>query len=366
MDRMLEKHAEVVTRYSLGLKKGDRVLIQGEVATLPLVAECYRQAVALGAHPTVKLTSDELKEALLRLGTEEQIKFTHGFELEAIKTLDAVLTVWGSANTRSLSSVPGERMKWASQGTAEYRKIFFERMARGELRWCGTQHPVQANAQEASMSLSEYQDFVYGCCLLADPDPVARWRQVEREQGRICAMLDKVSSLRILSKDTDISLSVSGRKWVNCCGHENFPDGEVFTCPVEDSAKGEIRFSFPGIYGGREIEDIRLEFEQGRVVRAEAAKGQDLLRQLLDTDPGARLLGEVAVGTNYGIDRFTRNMLFDEKIGGTVHLAIGQAFAEAGGRNESSVHWDMLCDMKQGGRIEADGKVIYQNGRFVI
>jgi aminopeptidase len=366
MDQRLTRHAEVVTRYSLGLKKGDRVLIQGDVTAMPLVAECYRQAVAQGAHPTVKLTSDELKEALLRLGTEEQIKFTHGFELEAVRTLDAVLSIWGSANTRMLSSVPGERMKWASQGTAEYRKIFFERMAKGELRWCGTQHPTQGNAQEASMSLSEYQDFAYGCCLLDDPDPVARWREVEREQGRICGLLDRVQRIRIVSRDTDLSLSVAGRKWVNCCGHENFPDGEVFTCPVEDSAQGRIRFSFPGIYGGREIEDIRLEFDKGRVVGAEAAKGRDLLEQLLETDPGARLLGEVAVGTNYDITRFTRNMLFDEKIGGTVHLAIGQAFAEAGGSNQSSVHWDMLCDMKQGGHIEADGRVVYKDGKFVI
>lgn len=366
MDQRIRKHAEVVTKYSLGLKRGDRVLIQGDVTTMPLVAECYRQAVAQGGHPTVKLTSDELKEALLRLGTEEQIKFIHGFELEAVRTLDAVLSIWGSANTRMLSGVPGERMKWASQGTAEYRRIFFDRMAKGELRWCGTQHPTQANAQEASMSLSEYEDFVYGCCLLDDPDPVARWREVEREQDRICRILDRAKSLRIVSADTDLSLSVAGRKWINCCGHENFPDGEVFTSPVEDSAQGRIRFSFPGIYGGREIEDIRLEFDRGRVVKAEADKGRELLEQLLETDPGARLLGEVAVGTNYNIARFTRNMLFDEKIGGTVHLAIGQAFAESGGSNQSSIHWDMLCDMKQGGMVEADGQVVYRDGKFVI
>lgn len=366
MDQRIVKHAEVLTKYSLGLRKGDRVLIQGDVSVMPLVAECYRQAVILGAHPAVKLTSEEMKETMLRFGSEEQIKFVHGFELETVRTLDAVLSIWGNENTRMLSSVPGERIKWASQGTGEYRKIFFERMAKGQLRWCGTQHPVQASAQEASMSLSEYQEFVYGCCLLIDPDPVAKWREVEREQDRICELLGRFRKLRIVSRDTDLTLSVEGRRWINCCGHENFPDGEVFTCPIEDSAQGHIRFSFPGIYGGREIEDIRLEFDRGRVVKAQAAKGQELLEQLLETDPGARLLGEVAVGTNYNIDRFTRNMLFDEKIGGTVHLAIGQAFAEAGGRNQSSVHWDMLCDMKDGGTLEADGRVIYRDGAFLI
>ncbi len=366
MDNRLRKHAEVVTRYSLGLKSGDRVLLQGGTYAAPFIRECYRQALALGTHPFAKFGSEELQEILLREGSEEQIKYQHGHELEMIRSVDAVMTVMGSVNTRMLSSVEPRRVKWASQGAAGYRKVFFDRMARGELRWCGTLHPFWANAQEASMSLAEYEDFVYGCCLLDDPDPVARWREVEREQGRICGLLDKAKILRIISDGTDLSLSVEGRRWINCCGHENFPDGEVFTSPVDDSAQGRIRFSFPGIYGGREIEDIRLEFDKGRVVRAEAGKGQELLGQILETDQGACLLGEVAVGTNYNITRFTRNMLFDEKIGGTVHLAIGQAFAEAGGRNQSSVHWDMLCDMKNGGRIEADGRIVYQDGKFVV
>jgi aminopeptidase len=366
MDQRLSRQAEVVMRYSLGLKAGDRVLIQGGSFAMPLIRECYRQAVALGAHPVVKITSEELQEILLRQGSQEQIKYMHSHELEAIKTMDAVLTLMGSANTRMFTSIPAERIKWQSQGVAGYRQIFFERMAKGQLRWCGTLHPSAANAQEASMSLAEYQDFVYRCCLVDDQDPVARWREVEQEQERICRLLDRVEKLRIIAEGTDLTLAVGGRKWVNCCGHENFPDGEVFTSPVEDSAQGRIRFSFPGIYGGREIEDIRLEFDKGKVVKAEAAKGRELLQQLLETDAGARLLGEVAVGTNYSIDRFTRNMLFDEKIGGTVHLAIGQGFAEAGGKNRSSVHWDMLCDMKQGGYIEADGKVVYRDGKFVI
>lgn len=366
MDNRIVRHAEVLTKYSLGIKKGDRVLIQGGVQAMPLIIECYRQAVALGAHPAVKTTCEELQEIMLRDGSQEQIKFTHAHEMEAVRTVDAVLSLWGSSNTRMLSSVPPERMKWQSQGTSEFHRIFFERMAKGELRWCGTQHPLAADAQEASMSLAEYQDFVYDCCLLGDPDPVARWRIVEQEQERICRLLDKTRMLRVSSADTDLTLSVEGRKWVNCCGHENFPDGEVFTSPIENSANGRIRFSFPGIYGGKEIEDIRLKFENGRVVKVEAAKGGELLEQILETDQGARLLGEVAIGTNHNITKFTRNMLFDEKIGGTVHLAIGQAFAEAGGSNQSAIHWDMLCDMKQGGVIEADGRVVYRDGAFTI
>lgn len=365
-ESLIAKHALVILKYSLGLKAGDRLMIQGGDYALPLIKECFRQAVSLGAFPYARLANEELQEIILRYGTQEQIQFLPPHELEAVRHCDALLTIMGSINPRMLSSIPAERMKWLSQGIAEYRQIFFQRMGRGELRWCGTLYPYWGNAQEANMSLSEYQDFVYGCCRLDDPDPLARWREVEQEQERICRRLDQVKILRLLSPDTDLTLSVEGRRWINCCGHENFPDGEVFTCPHEDSAQGHIRFSFPGIYGGREIEDIRLTFERGRVVKAEAARGEGLLRQILETDPGARFLGEVAVGTNYQITQFTRNMLFDEKIGGTVHLAIGQGFAEAGGSNRSSIHWDMLCDMRREGVILADGEEIYRHGRFVI
>jgi len=366
MDQRLSRHAEVVMRYSLGLKAGDRLLIQGGDYALPLIKECFRRALALGAFPYAQLANEELQEMMLRYGSQEQIKFLPPHELEAVRQCDALLTIMGSINPRMLSSIPSQRMKWRSQGIAEYRQIFFERMAQGELRWCGTLHPYWGNAQEAEMSLAEYQDFVYHCCMLDEPDPVAHWREVAEGQERICRLLDGVEKMRIIGDGTDLTLSVGGRKWINCCGHENLPDGEVFTSPVEDSAQGRIRFSFPGIYGGREIEDIRLEFDKGRVVGAEAAKGGDLLEQILETDPGARRLGEVAVGTNYHISRFTRNMLFDEKIGGTVHLALGQGFAEAGGQNRSSIHWDMLCDLRHGGAILADGREIYRDGRFVI
>ena len=215
------------------------------------------------------------------------------------------------------------------------------------------------------MSLAEYAEFVFGAGLMNEDDPVAHWREIDAQQDKICQFLNTRSQLRIVSKDTDISMSIAGRKWINCSGHENFPDGEVFTGPVEDSVNGHIRFSFPGIYAGKEIEDIRLEFKDGKVVKATAAKGEELLQALLDTDAGARYVGEVAVGTNFGIQKFTRNMLFDEKIGGTVHLAIGASYPESGGKNESGIHWDMLCDMREGGEIYADGQLIYKSGKFL-
>jgi aminopeptidase len=216
------------------------------------------------------------------------------------------------------------------------------------------------------MSLAEYTDFVFGAGLLDHDDPVAEWRRIDAQQEKICDILNTKSDLRIVSTDTDISMSIAGRKWINCSGHENFPDGEVFTGPVEDTVNGHIRFSFPGIYAGKEIEDIRLEFKDGKVVKATAAKGEELLQALLETDEGARFVGELAVGTNFGIQNFTQNMLFDEKIGGTVHLAIGASYPESGGKNKSGIHWDMLCDMREGGEIYADGELIYRNGNFSI
>jgi aminopeptidase len=229
---------------------------------------------------------------------------------------------------------------------------------------CGTQFPTQADAQEASMSLSEYEDFVYGSGLIDRDDPVAEWQRISREQERWVRYLDSKKRIRIVSEGTDITVNVEGHKWVNCDGRVNFPDGEIFTAPVETDIEGVITFSFPGIYSGKEIEGIRLEVSGGKVTGASAKKGEDLLKALLATDEGASRFGEVAIGTNYGIQRFTRNMLFDEKIGGTVHMAVGDAPKEAGGVNSSSVHWDMLCDMRTGGKIYADGELFYENGRF--
>jgi aminopeptidase len=366
MDPRVKKHAEVLMKYSLDLKKGDKLIIQGEHFTMPLIKECFRLALELGAHPQVKITSSELSEIMMKQGSDQQLTFIHESDRVAIQTADALLTLMGSVNTRMMSNVDPDRLRVASQGNAEIFKIFFERMASNELRWCGTMFPGQSNAQEASMSLSEYEDFVYNSCYLNLDDPVAKWREIEREQKKICDILDTKKELQIISKDTDLRMSIAGRRWVNCCGQVNFPDGEVFTGPVEDSVNGHIRFSFPGIYSGREVENIQLTFQNGKVAKATADKGEDLLNKLLDTDAGARLVGEIAVGTNYNITKFTKNMLFDEKIGGTVHLAIGRSIPESLGVNQSAIHWDMLCDMQQGGRILADGKVIYQNGKFTI
>ena len=366
MDNRIKKHAEVLLKYSLNLKKGEKMVIVGDVVTLPLIKESYRLAVEMGALPQVMINSEELKEILLKRGSEEQIKYVPVSVKKAFETVDVVLSFFGGTNTRMLSNVNPEKLKLSAQGSSEITKIFFERVAKKELRWCGTMFPNQASAQEANMSVSEYEDFVYGAGYIDREDPVAEWKEIEKKQETICKILDGKKHLRIISRDTDLKMSIEGRKWVNCCGRVNFPDGEVFTGPVEDSVEGHIRFSFPGIYGGREIEDIQLTFERGKVIKAMAAKGQELLEQLLETDKGARYVGEIAAGTNNNIKKFTKHMLFDEKIGGTVHLAIGRSIPESLGKNQSAIHWDMLCDMKKGGEIFADGELVYKDGKFLI
>jgi len=238
-------------------------------------------------------------------------------------------------------------------------------MAEGKFRWTGFPYPINAQAQEAAMSLTEYENFVYSSCLVDKEDPIAEWRKIHQQQEEACKFLNQVSDLHIVGEDTDLTLQIEGRKWINCSGKLNMPDGEVFTSPIENSANGTIRFTFPGIFSGREVEDITLTFKKGKVVKASAAKGDELLQELLKIE-GADQIGEVAIGTNYSITKFTKNMLFDEKMGGTIHLALGMnPIPDTGGLNKSALHWDILKDMKQEGEIYADGNLFYKNGKFL-
>ena len=366
MDKHIEKHAHVLLNYSVELRKGDKVTILGELACYPLMKEIYRQAIKLGAFPECHFMEEELQEIVLKEGSEGQIKYVPESLKKSYMTSDVLLSIWGSANTRIFSNITPDKMKIYSQGRRPIIDILFQRLAKGEARWCGTLFPTRGVAQEASMSLYEFEEFAYDACHLNDEDPIASWQEIDRQQEKICNFLNQKENLRIISRDTDLKVSIKGRKWINCSGRENFPDGEVFTSPIENSAEGHIRFSFPAIYDGREVEDVQLTLQRGKIIKATAAKGEDFLQEMLKTDDGACYLGEVAIGTNYNIQRFSKNILFDEKIGGTTHVALGRSLPEAGGKNLSAIHWDMLCDMKNEGKILADEQLIYQNGKFTI
>ena len=364
-DQRLNKLAKLLVEYSVEVKEGDIVYVCADEVATPWVIEVVKEATKKGAHVEYTLESDEIKEIQLKYGSEKQLKSGNMIYESILSKADVWLTAWGNRNTRMLSRIGSNKLKIHQQGASVWRKIYSDRTGDGSLRWCGTQYPTYADAQEASMSMSEYEDFVYGAGLLDSEDPVSEWKKISKEQDRWVKYLDSKSSLHIVSEGTDIMIGINGRKWINCDGKQNFPDGEIFTSPLENNINGYITFSFPGIFAGRQIEGIKLEVKDGKVINAWAKKGEELLKSLLETDEGSSFFGEVAIGTNYGIKDFTSNMLFDEKIGGTVHMAIGDSMPEAGGKNKSSLHWDMLCDMRNGGKIYADGELFYENGKFI-
>jgi aminopeptidase len=364
-DQRLNKLAKLLVNYSTEVKPGDFVFVSCDEVAKPWAVEVVKEAVKAGAHVETVLSSQDIGEVKLKYSNDEQLMQDNILMKTALENATVWLSAWGERNTKTNSNINADKLKLSAKGAASWRKIYSEKMGNGSLRWCGTQYPTYADAQEASMSFSDYEEFVYGAGLLDKEDPAAEWRRISSEQERWVKYLDTKKQLHIISEGTDIKVNISERKWINCDGKVNFPDGEVFTSPVEDGVDGIITFSFPGIYMGKEIEGIVLHIEKGRVVKASAKKGEDLLKALLETDEGASRFGEVAIGTNYGIKEFTRNMLFDEKIGGTIHMAIGDSMPEAGGLNRSTIHWDMLCDMRNGGRIYADGELFYENGEFI-
>ncbi|WP_291560554.1 MULTISPECIES: aminopeptidase [unclassified Clostridium] len=363
-DIRLNKLAKLLVNYSTKVKKGDFVFISCNDVAKPWVVEVAKEAIKAGAHVEYSLDSEDVNETILKNSNEEQLLEGSHLNKHMLSKVDVWLTAWGTRNTKMNSNVDPKKLQLKSRGATSWRKIYSERMGDGSLRWCGTQFPTYADAQEASMSLSEYEDFVYGAGLLDMEDPVSEWKKISAYQNRWVQYLNTKKELHFLSEGTDIKVKVEGRKWINCDGKANFPDGEIFTSPIENGMNGYITFSFPGIYMGKEIEGIRLEVLDGKVVKATSQKGEELLKMLIETDEGASYFGEVAIGTNYGIKKFTKNMLFDEKIGGTIHMAIGDSDPEAGGLNRSSIHWDMLCDMRNGGKIYADCELFYENGQF--
>ena len=364
-DPRVERLAELLTGYSLQLREGDVVAFDGGVVASPLLLALYQAALRRGARPFVTARLPGLTELLLEEGSDEQIDFVSPVDYRELEAMDALVTVWADENTRARSSAEPGRVSRHIEARRELRLLRWGRISSGELRWAGTAFPTNAMAQDAEMSLTDYERFVFGACHVEkEGDPAAHWSSTAAMLEARAGELTAVRELRVVGQDTDLRLGVAGRTWVTADGHLNMPDGEVFTSPIETETKGEIRFQFPAIYEGREVEDVRLRFAEGRVVGAEAATGGDYLEALLATD-GAAVLGEVAFGLNYEIDRFTRNILFDEKIGGTMHFALGAGFAQAGGENRSSVHWDMISDLRTDGEVYADGELVWKAGRFL-
>lgn len=368
-DPRLTKWAETLVRYSLYLQPEEQVLIRVDEAAIPLAKEVYRMALSAGAHPHVEVRLDDLDEIFLTTAGEGQLDWVSPIKQKEYETIDALCAITAPTNTSSLSGVETAKQARAQQASKVVRQSLFSRAAEGKAKWNLTLYPTPAAAQNAKMSLANYEDFLLRAMLLDKEDPAAAWHAFSQDQQRYVDYLNKVETVRFLARDTDITLRVGGRTWINSDGHKNFPSGEIFTGPWEDSVNGQVRYTFPTAHLGHEVDDVRLTFANGCVVKAEAARGLEFLETMLDSDAGARTLGEVAIGNNYGVQQFTRNTLYDEKIGGTFHLALGNSYPETGGSNVSAVHWDMVCDMRPeagGGAIYADGVLIHENGEWKI
>ncbi len=364
-DIRLNKLANILVNYSLEIKPGDQIEIRTNPSALDIALLVYEEAVKAGAYVLNSISIPGSEETFFKFANDDQLDYVSPIRKQIYETFNAVLVIGAEHNTRALSGIDPDRISRARKATTPLTKIFLERAAKLDLRWCYTVFPTNASAQEADMSLREYKEFVYGAGLLDTADPVEAWRNEGKRQRELIEWLSGKELVEIKGDDIDLKLSIKDRTFKEADGKHNFPDGEIFTGPVEESVNGWVRFNYPAIYEGQEVIDVELWFEDGKVVKEKASKGEDLLTSLLNSDPGARFLGEWGIGTNYGIQRFTKNMLFDEKMGGTIHLAVGSGYPETGSVNESAIHWDMLCDMTQS-EIKIDGDQFYKDGKVII
>jgi aminopeptidase len=358
--------AQILVRYSTKVRKGDVCAIQSTTTAEPLVQAIYEEVLRAGGLPIVQLTTEGAAAAFYDIASGEQLDWVPPTAEWTAENADVRIAILADANARELSQVDPRKQARAQKARKPLMDTSMRRAAEGEYRWAVTLFPTHAYASEAGMSLADYEDFYYAACLATDDDPVTAWARQSDEVKRLAEWIEGREEVRVTAPGTDITLGVGGRHWIPCVGDRNMPDGEFFTGPVEDAVEGEIAFSFPATYGGREVSGVRFRFEGGRVVDASAERGEAFLHEMLDSDDGARRLGELGIGTNYGISTGTKEILLDEKIGGTVHMAIGMSYPESGGRNDSAVHWDMVCDLRQGGSITVDGVQLQRDGRFVV
>ncbi len=365
-DRRTTNLADILVNYSLKVEKGDRVAIMGSTLAEPLILELERCILRSGGHPESFIRLPGSDYVRFSESSDEQLEYTSPVFRLMIEEYEGLIQLRSSANTRALTNIPAERQGIRAKSMTEIMKRYHERSASGDLRWVVSMFPTQALAQEAELSLCEFEDFVYRATYADLADPVKAWRQIHDDQQRLVEWLKGKKEVVITGVDVDLKLSIQDREFINSDGKFNMPSGEIYTSPVEDSVQGWIRFSYPAIQAGTEVNGVKLTFEGGEVVKASAEKNEAFLKEMLSVDDGAKRLGEFAIGTNVGIDRFIGTMLFDEKIGGTIHLALGNGFPEIGGENTSAIHWDMLCDMKDGGKIVIDGELFYDSGEFKI
>lgn len=366
MKTLWQKYACVLVDYCTEVKENDHVIISSEAQASPLILAVYEEVLKRGAFPIVKARLDGQSEIFFKYASDKQLEHIDPFIQYEYDKVDKFISIGAPYNVKNMARVAPEKQAKVSAARRPLSEKMLKRAAEKSLSWVICDFPSNALAQEAKMSIYDYEEFLIKACYLHLDDPVAKWKEIGASQDRLVNGLNGTKTLRIVGEKTDLTLSVDGRKWINCCGSNNFPDGEVFTSPVEDSAEGEIFFDFPALYRGNEAHNIHVKFEKGKVVHATAEKGEDFFLNMINQDEGARFLGEMAFGTNDMITDVTGNILFDEKIGGSIHLALGSSYPETGGKNTSGLHWDIIKNMKNGSEVYADGKLIYKDGKFLI
>jgi aminopeptidase len=358
-DPRIRNHARILVNYSIGVHKNDTVGVSGSTLAEPLLVSVHEELLRAGAFPALRISPESMSENFFRNAQPHHFRTVTPFQYAYARCMDATIGVMSDGNTRSLSAVDPKKQALMSKTIKPVSDILRKKP------WVLTLFPTNAYAQDAEMSLKEFEDFVYGAMFADENNPVSAWKALRKRQNRLIAALRGARDVRIVGKGTNIKLSVKNRKFINSDGHRNMPSGEIFTGPVENSVEGFIEYDYPVCRSGREIDGIRLVFRKGIVVEATASKNEKFLREILRTDNGASRLGELGIGTNIRIQRFIKNILFDEKIGGTIHLALGQSYAETGGRNKSAIHWDMIKDLRKGGAIYVDGKLFQKDGKFL-
>ena len=355
-----ERYADLLVGYCVAVQPGERVALHVAAPALPMARALTRSVLRAGGHPVVRIAYPELVEDLLELAPDAYFDREPELDLEEVRRVEGWIRVAAPTNSRALQAADKGRLARLARQQKPVQELRLQRT-----RWVGTLFPTASAAQDAGMSLDDFERFVFGAMFLHDDDPVARWAELRERQARLIERLAQADEVRLRGPGTDLRLSVKGRSWVNSDGRRNMPSGEVFTGPLEESAEGFVTFDLPSSVGGVVVRGVRLRFAGGRVVEASADEGEDLLHAQLDTDAGARYLGELGIGTNQRIQRAILNTLFDEKIGGTVHLALGRSYPETGGTNESAIHWDLITDLRRGGELLLDGEPFQRDGAFL-
>lgn len=360
------KMAQILVQHSAHIEPGDRVALEATTAAEPLVRELYREILKQGGHPHLLLSIPEENRELFSYASDDQLSYVDPIRHFVYKQFESRIRIHSLTDTKGLEGFPPAKQTLFQKSHSPILATQMERGAKEEFKWVTTLFPTPAYAAEAGMALEEYENFVYQACYADRDDPVVLWNSFKTRQAEAIRHIESRDQVVLSGPDIDLRLSIKDRVFKNSYGRHNMPDGEIFTGPVEDTAQGWVRFAYPAIYNGVVVKGIELTFKDGKVVKASAEENEEVLLQLLDSDDGSRYIGEFAIGTNHEINRFTGNILFDEKIGGTIHIALGAGYPETGSLNKSMIHWDMICDMRTDSEITVDNELIYRDGQFQL